>query len=116
MTAPACVFAGLFAVFCALGTTATAATVCRFESLPNMAGKTFTTGTVTRTNTAAIIEYDGGNTSALVCKPSPSQCDVEDDFSRTVVDFSYTGFMIVASHYPNLEMDAIGLATLVCQN
>lgn len=106
----------IVATLCAFGTNVSAASVCRFESLPDNVGKTLISGTVTKTSTGAIVEYDSGVTLALVCKPAPSQCSFVDNFSRTVVDFSYAGFMIVNTRFPDLDMDTFGLVRLACQN
>lgn len=106
----------LFAASVSAGETWSAA-VCRFESLPNMAERPVISGTVTRTPGGAIIEYDAGmNTIALICRPSPDQCKSENQNDRTVVDFSYIGFMVINTYIPRLDLDVIGLARLSCSS
>ena len=89
--------------------------VCRFQSIENSGGKPPVPGTLVRTAQGAIIEYDGGAPAvALTCPISPFQCEAKTQESFTTVDFSYSGFMVVVSHYQTLGMMVIGLAKLDC--
>ena len=89
---------------------------CRFVSENDSSGRVPATGSVVRTATAAIVEYDGGAaTLALVCPVSPQQCRVDSGNTTTIVDFSYTGHMVIVTEFTGTQFTAIGLARLACE-
>lgn len=89
---------------------------CRFESVEDLAGRDRTTGTVVRTATAVIVEYDSGTwTQTFICPRSVYACEGEKNGIRTDVDFSYPGFMIIVTHYTAVGMTSVGLARIECQ-
>lgn len=110
----ACLAAG----FAILGGSAFAqdATICRFQSISTNDGRQAISGTLVRTNQAALIEYENGApASALICRQSPSHCEAKSAENTTTVDLSYPGFMVIVSSYPNLGITAVGLAKVACE-
>lgn len=89
---------------------------CRFVSIDDLAGRERTSGTVVRTATAAIVEYDGGAwTQTYMCPYSIYSCEGERSGLRVDVDFSYPGYMISVTHAEAVGVTIIGLARLACE-
>lgn len=89
---------------------------CRFETEDNYAGLERLTGTVVRTATAAILEYDGGfPTETFICSESVYQCHGGEIGAKKHLDFSFRGFMIYVTTYSKLDMTLVGLARIECR-
>lgn len=83
--------------------------------MEDLVGRDHSTGTVLRTATAAIVEFDSGTwTQTFVCPRSAFACEGERNGIRTDVDFSYPGFMIIVTQYAAVGMTSIGLSRLEC--
>jgi len=89
---------------------------CRFESVDDLAGREHSSGTVLRTATAAIVEYDSGTwTQTYTCAHSAYDCQGDRNGLITNVDFSYPGLMVLVTFVPEIGMTIIGLAHLDCR-